>query len=282
MSPSGVPDFSVGTTFGQCCFCCRLVNGDGFHSTGRLPTERGLPRALRTRQRVATRLAQSTSLHRWLPFLAVLLPLAESPWAPPAATGGACLDLTPLPDFCNHTKGRAHRANVRSSRGAPFLGPRRPGAPKDPGNRERRVNTGTARRQSRRPKSPESACARRQQRPTLTPPSAPLSSDSRAREMELSSKGRPTKTHPRTNRTNGTGLWRDPRHFPLPGGQAGTPFLPDRHPRPTRGWCLEMSAPFSRTRIDHLDGWTSPPSAAAHARGTVLATGPIRGDPRRS
>jgi hypothetical protein len=86
---------------------------------------------------VATRSVLSTSLHRWLPFFAVLLPLAESPWAPPAATGGACLDLTPLDDFCNHTKGRAHRANVRSSHDAPFLGHRSPSAPKDPGNRER-------------------------------------------------------------------------------------------------------------------------------------------------
>jgi len=86
---------------------------------------------------VATRSVLSTPLHRWLPFFAVLLPLAESPWAPPAATGGACLDLTPLDDFCNHTEGRAHQANVRSSHEAPFLGRRSPSAPKDPGNRER-------------------------------------------------------------------------------------------------------------------------------------------------
>jgi len=79
-----------------------------------------------------TRLALSTSFHRRLPFLAVLMPLAESPWAPSATTDGACLDLTPLPDFCNHTEGRAHRTNVRSSREAPFLGLRSPGAPEEP------------------------------------------------------------------------------------------------------------------------------------------------------
>jgi hypothetical protein len=86
---------------------------------------------------VATRLVLSPPFRLWLPFFAGLLPRAESPWAPPAATGGACLDLTTLVDFCNHTKGRAHRANVRTSREAPFLGPRIPRTPKDPESRER-------------------------------------------------------------------------------------------------------------------------------------------------
>jgi hypothetical protein len=126
---------------------------------------------------VATRFILSTPVHRWLPFFAGLSPRAESPWAPPAATGGACLDLTTLDDFCNHTEGRAHRADVRTSREAPFLAPRSPSAPKDPGNRERQDDSGTRKRRSCRPKSSESACARRQQRPTRTASSAPLSSN---------------------------------------------------------------------------------------------------------
>jgi hypothetical protein len=82
---------------------------------------------------VATRLALSPPFHLWLPIFAGLLPRAESPWAPPAATGEAYLNLTTLADFCNHTEGRAHRANVRTSREAPFLGLQVPGAPKGPG-----------------------------------------------------------------------------------------------------------------------------------------------------
>jgi hypothetical protein len=83
--------------------------------------------------RVATGLVLSTSLHSRPPFFAGLPPRARSPWSSPAATGKACLDLTPLPDFCNHTKGRAHWTNVRTSLEAPFLALPAPSPRRDPG-----------------------------------------------------------------------------------------------------------------------------------------------------
>jgi hypothetical protein len=155
---------------------------------------------------VATRLALSPPVHLWLPFFAGLVPRAESPWAPPAATGGACLDLTTLVDFCNHTKGRAHRANVRTSREAPFLDPRIPRPPKEPESRERRGWSSTRGRRPCRPKSFEPTCARRQQRPTRAPPSAPLSSNGFLPGLDSPRENRPTKAPPQTGRANGTGL----------------------------------------------------------------------------
>jgi hypothetical protein len=87
---------------------------------------------------VATRIVLSTPFHPWLPFFADLALWARSPWAPPAATGGAYLDLTSLPDFCNHTKDRAHWANVRTSSEAPFLALLCPVPRRTPGFHERR------------------------------------------------------------------------------------------------------------------------------------------------
>jgi hypothetical protein len=184
---------------------------------------------------VATWFVLSAPIRLWLPFFADLLPRAESPWAPPAATGGACLDLTSLGDFCNHTKGRAHRANVRTSREAPFLGPRIPRVPKASESRERWSESSTRKRRPHRPKSSKSACARRQQRPTRAPSSAPGSSSGFLSELESPRENRSTKTLPRTGRANGAGLWKGRGHFPLPGSTAGMPFPPDRHPIPTRG-----------------------------------------------
>lgn len=48
-------------------------------------------------------------------------PRARPPSTPPAATGSACLDLTPLTDFCNQHGGRAHWADDCSSPELPFL-----------------------------------------------------------------------------------------------------------------------------------------------------------------
>jgi hypothetical protein len=156
---------------------------------------------------VATRLARSPPFHLWLPFFAGLLPRAESPWAPPAATGGACLNLTTLDDFCNHTKGRAHRADVRTSREKPFLGPRTPEAPKSSEiEMSGWVESSTRERWPDRPELIESACARRQQWPTQAPPSTPVSSNGCLPKLESPRGSRPTKTPSPTHRANGTGL----------------------------------------------------------------------------
>jgi hypothetical protein len=140
--------------------------------------------------RVAAGFDLSTPFHSRLPFFAGLLPRARSPWAPPAATVGACLDLTPLPDFCNHTEGRAHWTDVRTSSKAPFLALPRPSSPKGSGIVERRGESSAQERRPGRPKSSESACARRQQRPTRAPPSTPLSLSDHPLELELPQKSR--------------------------------------------------------------------------------------------
>jgi hypothetical protein len=175
--------------------------------------------------RVAAGFDLSTPFHSRLPFFAGLLPRARSPWAPPAATVGACLDLTPLPDFCNHTEGRAHWTDVRTSSKAPFLALPRPSSPKGSGIVERRGESSAQERRPGRPKSSESACARRQQRPTRAPSSAPVSSFGLLLRLEPSRAGRPTKTHPRTCRANGTGPWRGRGHFPPSESPGGLPFL---------------------------------------------------------
>lgn len=51
---------------------------------------------------------RSTPFRPRLPFLAGLPPGARSPWAPPAATGGACLDPTSLADFCQPSRMPGH------------------------------------------------------------------------------------------------------------------------------------------------------------------------------
>lgn len=64
----------------------------------------------------------STSRRR---FASGLGPRARSPWDPPAATSGSCLDRTSPADFCNHTEARAHRANAGTSHAVPFPARRR-------------------------------------------------------------------------------------------------------------------------------------------------------------
>jgi hypothetical protein len=53
-------------------------------------------------------------------------PRARSPSAPPAATGNAYLNLTPLTELCNQHGGRAHWADDCSSPELPFLALRCP------------------------------------------------------------------------------------------------------------------------------------------------------------
>lgn len=121
-----------------------------------------------------------------------LWPRARLPWAPPAATGGTCWNLTSPTDFCYQHEDRTHAANDHPSREAAF--------PSLPGRRcnvvpalgfpfvgqrcsdgERRVSEAEApaRRQwrrLRRPDSLNSACTRRcrgQLGLLRTPPSSP-------------------------------------------------------------------------------------------------------------
>jgi len=99
---------------GRSCFPRRLVNGNALHSTERLPPASGPPRAVRILG-CRHRANLLDTFHPQRPFLAGFLLWARPPWAPPAATGEACLGPMSLPGFCNHTKDRAHRANVRTS-----------------------------------------------------------------------------------------------------------------------------------------------------------------------
>jgi len=75
------------------------------------------------RQPSAGCLVSPTVATRWsltAPFRLKLSRWARSPWAPPAATGGTCLDRTPPTGFCNLTKTWAHLANDHSSHQAAF------------------------------------------------------------------------------------------------------------------------------------------------------------------
>jgi hypothetical protein len=96
------------------CFQRHLVNGDAFCSTEHLPPASGRPPTVP----ILGRCHRANLLDTFRPpqpVLADFLLWARPPWAPPAATGEACLDPMSLPGFCNHAKGRAHRANVRTS-----------------------------------------------------------------------------------------------------------------------------------------------------------------------
>jgi len=176
---------------GQSCFPRRLVNGNAFRSTERLSPASSRPPALPTLAGFH-RVSLLDTFRLWLPFLADSLPWARPPWAPPAATGEACLDPMSLPGFCNHAKDRAHQTDVRTS-------PRNSVS----GGSESRSPTGhrsvvsdkdipaTNRYGPCRPKSPKSACARRQQRPTWIRSNAPLSPSKARSELETPSASRP-------------------------------------------------------------------------------------------
>jgi hypothetical protein len=188
---------------------------------------------------VATRLTLSPPLHLRLPYLAGLLPRAESPWAPPAATGEACLNLTTLDDFCNHTEGRAHWANVRTSREAPFLGLQVPGAPKGPGGVSGQVDpapegagpTGRSRSSQRARGGSRGQLnllrAPRCHRPTFFRGWNPRERTGRSRPLL----GPTARTALAFEEAGGT--------FRTQEARTGTPFPPDRHPIPARGQVSE-------------------------------------------
>lgn len=194
MTPESIP----GSRSGQSCFPHRLVSGDAFHSTERLSPASGRPPALPTLG-CFHRASRLNTFRSQRPFLAGFLLWARPPWAPPAATGEACLDPMSLPGFCNHANDRTHQADVRTS-------------PRDSvsGGSEARSPTGhravvSSKRVPAtdwcgpyRPKSPESACARRQQRPTWIRPNAPLSPSEARLELEAPSASRPTQAPRRT------------------------------------------------------------------------------------
>jgi hypothetical protein len=81
---------------------------------------------------------RSTPFRPRLPFFAGLPPGARSPWAPPAATGEACLDPTSLADFCQPSRmpGHTWRAPVphakRRFRRLAVPDPERPGTVSGP------------------------------------------------------------------------------------------------------------------------------------------------------
>lgn len=132
VSPAGFPDGEAGFTFQPMSLRLSPRERRRFPRHRTPSASKGAFLGPLDSPGVATWLVLSTPVHLWLPFFAALLPRAESPWAPPAATGEACLNLTSLSDFCNHTKDRAHQANVRTSREAPFLGLRIPESPERP------------------------------------------------------------------------------------------------------------------------------------------------------
>jgi hypothetical protein len=216
---------------------------------------------------VATRWAFSPPFHLRLPFFADLLPRAESPWALPAATGRARLDLTTLDDFCNHTKGRAHRADVRTSREAPFLGPRIPGRPEGP---RESVSGGVAPAlESAGPtgRSRPSQRARGGSRGQLELLRVP-----RCRQLVFSRGWNPV-SEP-ADQDPSADQPRE-RHWPLDGPGALSTFRkPGRNAFPS-GPSSEscpraspvMNAPFSRARSAGHDGRTAPLLAATHSRG---------------
>jgi len=176
---------------GQSCFPCRLVNGDAFHSTERLSPASGRPPAVPTLG-CFYRASLLDTFRRQLPFLAGFLLLASSPWAPPAATGEACLEPMSLPGFCNHAKDRAHQTDVRTSPRNSVSGGSESRSPT--GHRSVVSDKGipaTNWYEPCRPKSPESACARRQQRPTRIRSNAPLSPSEARSELETLSASRP-------------------------------------------------------------------------------------------
>jgi hypothetical protein len=90
-SPSGCGRSRPHNLPARSCFPLRLVNGSAFRSTERLPPASSPPRTVPTRG-CRHRASLVDTFRPQLPILAVFLLWARSPWAPPAATGEACLD----------------------------------------------------------------------------------------------------------------------------------------------------------------------------------------------
>jgi len=236
----------------QCRFHRHRVNSCDFPGTERLSPARSLPRALPT-LRCRHRWVFSAPFRPRLPFFADLLPRTRSPWTPPAATSGAYLNLTPLSGYCNHTKGRAHWASVRTSPEAPFPALRRPEASKG-------SELSWAAKLIQRPKAP--ALPARLARVSLRAAATEANSNSSERPVVIgqtqtkagySRPVPPDQASTPTDRTNGDGRWRGQGRFPPLETQFGVPFRPGRRQAPPEGECL-ASAPFSRTPVAHLDG----------------------------
>jgi hypothetical protein len=213
---------------GQSRFPRHLVNGSAFRSTERLSPASGRPPAVPTLG-CFHRASLLDTFRRRLPFLAGFLPRARPPWAPPAATGEACLDPMSLPGFCNHAKDRAHRADVRTSPRNSVSGGSEPRSPT--GHRSAVSGKGVPATDwygPCRPKSPESACARRQQRPTRIHSNAPMSPSESAVGVGGSFRVSLGPGSPQADRTNGGGLGRGQGRLPPLETRTGVPLRTGR------------------------------------------------------
>lgn len=192
----------------QCPFNRLPVKASGVPGTGRLPSASGPPRAVWPAER--RRLASLTT-----PFDPRLSSWARSPWAPPAETDGACLDLTSLAEICNHRKARAHPANNRSSRDVPFLARRCLGMPRLRAACVQNYRPGPGTKDPNHAgRSTPSQHARSGNRGRLELLRTPRSHRAcREPELETPSHDRLVKTYRRALRANGTGLQARQRCF---------------------------------------------------------------------
>lgn len=211
---------------------------------------------------------RSTPFCPWLPFFADLAPEARSPWSPPAATGGACLDPASLADFCQPSRmpGHTWRASVphakRRFRSLAVLDLERPGTVSGPGVPTSRRNAG------RTGRGRPSQRARGGSRGQLRLPRAPRCHRNRSCGVGSPARSRPAKTPSRTSRANGDDPRGGRRRFPLPRNRPELPSRSDCH-GPPRNEEDRANAPFSRARITRLDGRMTPQPAAAHTRRPV-------------
>lgn len=141
------------------------------------------------------------------------------PWAPPAATDGACLDRTSLADLCNRHGGRAHLASGGSLPEGPFLTLWCPRAEATETCKRRflREPEGSGpvprRHRPRRAKSPESACARRHRGQLLLPRAPQCRRLSLPKGWNLP-EGRASRDPCPTSRANGEGRRAGLRRLP--------------------------------------------------------------------
>jgi len=141
------------------------VKAGGFRDPERLPPASSPPRALRLTGRCRLTKLSTSIRHRSVPRA-----VTRPPSPIPAATRLASLSPTPLADFCNQTKTRAHRTNDSISPEACFHMPRLPAMVTHPGKRAARAqpeSLGWRRRRhrSRWPGIHESACTQRYRGP---------------------------------------------------------------------------------------------------------------------
>lgn len=213
---------------------------------------------------VHLRLAPST--RRWL------WPRARSPWAPPAATGEACLNLTSLTDLCNQHGGRTHPASDRSSLGAAFPKLRSPSLERPPkgdpcsGTRAafcrnllpkhrapvRRRNAGSAGRICLTQHARCGAVADSGSSEHLIGRRFHVPEDWRPRSSSTGQGPRPT------SRANGTGHLKNLRCFPPPESHGGELLPPSRHPSAARRLLPNERAFFHDSGPAALTGWPAP------------------------